>query len=96
MGPLFYEIVSIVGLFVQVLGLILFGVATGWFTLYMINQPEKNWQLQSIVYSVFLVFTALMVKYLTPGAIGAFLTGTAGAMIYWGLIKTRKKPEKKK
>jgi hypothetical protein len=92
----FYDVVGIVGLLVQVLGLFLFGVTTGWFTLYMINQPEKNWQLQSIVFSVFLVFTALLVKYLTPGAFGTFLTGAAGAMIYWGLIKTRKKPEKKK
>jgi hypothetical protein len=92
----FYDVVGIVGLLVQVLGLFLFGVTTGWFTLYMINQPEKNWQLQSIVFSVFLVFTALLVKYLNPGAFGTFLTGAAGAMIYWGLIKTRKKPEKKK
>ena len=92
----FYEVVGIIGLFVQVLGLVLFGVTSGWFTLYVINQPEKNWQLQSIIYSVFLVFTALMARYLTPGAFGAFLVGAAGAMIYWGLIKDREKPAKKK
>jgi hypothetical protein len=93
---IFYDVVGIVGLFVQVLGLVMFGVTTGWFTLYVINQPEKNWQLQSIIYSVFLVFTALMARYLTPGAFGAFLVGAAGAMIYWGLIKDREKPTKKK
>ena len=92
----FYEVLEIIGIFIQVLGLVLFGVATGWFTLHVIGQPEKNWQLQSIVYSVFLVFVALMVKHLTRGAIGAFLVGAAGAMIYWGLIKNREKPEKKK
>lgn len=92
----FYDVVGVIGLFVQVLGLILFGVTTGWFTLHVINQPEKNWQLQSIVFSVFLVFSALMVKYLTPGAFGAYLSGAAGAMIFFGLIKTREKPEKKK
>lgn len=92
----FYEILEIVGIFVQVLGLVLFGVAAGWFTLHVINQPEKNWQLQSIVYSVFLVFIALMVQHLTRGAVGAFLVGAAGAMIYWGLIKNREKSEKKK
>ena len=91
-----YEVIEIIGMFVQVLGLILFGVAAGWFTLHVISQPEKNWQLQSIVYSVFLIFVALMTKHLTPGALGAFLVGTAGAMIYWGLIKNREKPEKKK
>jgi len=92
----FYEVLEIVGMFIQVLGLILFGVVTGWFTLHVIGQPEKNWQMQSIVYSVSLVFVALMVKYLSRGAEGAFLIGAAGAMIYWGLIKNREKPPKKK
>ncbi|NQS91841.1 MAG: hypothetical protein HQ574_05470 [Chloroflexi bacterium] len=92
----FYDVVGVIGFFVQILGLVLFGVAAGWFTLNVINQADKTWQLQSIVYSVFLVFVALMVKYLTPGAFGALLTGLSGAMIYWGLIKNRVKPEKKK
>ncbi len=92
----FYDIVGVIGLFVQVLGLILFGVTTGWFTLHVFNQPEKNWQLQSIVFSVFLIFSVLMVRYLTPGAFGAYLAGAAGAMIFFGLLKTREKPEKKK
>ncbi len=92
----FYDVLEIIGMFMQVLGLILFGVTAGWFTLHVINQPEKNWQLQSIVYSVFLVFVSLMAKYLSRGALGAFLIGTAGAMIYWGLIKNREKPVKKK
>ena len=92
----FYEILEIVGMFIQMLGLVLFGVAAGWFTLHVISQAEKNWQLQSIVFSVFLVFVALLVKYLSRGAEGAFLVGAAGAMLYWGLIKNREKPEKKK
>ena len=92
----FYDIVDIIGLFVQVIGLLLFGVAAGWFTLKVIDQPEKNWQLQSIVYSVFLIFTSLLARYLTPGALGAFLVGAAGALLYWGLIQKREKPPKKK
>ena len=92
----FYQTIEILGLFVQVLGLVLFGVTVGWFTLHVINQPEKSWQLQSIAYSVFLVFIGLMVRYLNPGALGALLVGLSGAMIYWGLIKNRvKKPKKK-
>jgi hypothetical protein len=92
----FYDVIAIIGVFVQIFGLILFGVTSGWFTLYVINQPEKNWQLQGIVYGVFFVFISLMVKHLTPGAFGAYLTGTASALIYWGLIKNREKPVKKK
>ena len=96
MGPLFYEIVGLTGMFVQVVGLVLFGVTAGWFTLHVASQPEKNWQLLSIIYSVFLVFVSLLSRYLTPGAFGAFLIGAAGAMIYWGLVKNREKPPKKK
>jgi xanthine/uracil permease len=92
----FYDVIDVVGLFVQVLGLVLFGVAAGWFTLKVIDQPDKNWQLQSIVYSVFLIFVSLLARYVTPGAFGAFLVGAAGALIYWGLIKNREKPDKKK
>ena len=92
----FYQTIEILGLFVQILGLLLFGVTVGWFTLNVINQPDKTWQLQSIVYSVFLIFIGLMFRYLTPGALGAFLVGTAGALFYWGLFKNREKPTKKK
>jgi len=92
----FYDVIAIIGVFVQIFGLVLFGVTSGWFTLYVINQPEKTWQLQGIVYGVFFMFISLMVKYLTPGAFGAYLTGAAGALVYWGLIKNREKPEKKK
>jgi len=92
----FYQIIEIVGLIVQVLGLVLFGVTAGWFTLHIINQSDKSWQLQSIVYSVFLVFIGLMVRFLSPGSLGSLLVGLSGAMIYWGLIKDRVKTTKKK
>jgi hypothetical protein len=92
----FYDAIGILGFFVQLLGLVLFGIATGWFTLYMSNQPERTWQLQAIVYGVLFAFIALMVRFLTPGALGVFLTGTAGAMIFWGLIKNRQGSDKKK
>jgi MFS family permease len=96
MSPVFYEVISLIGILFQVIGMILFGVAAGWFTLHLINQPEKNWQMVSIVFSVFLVFIALMVRHLTRGAEGAFLIGAAGALIFWGIIKKREKTEKKK
>ena len=38
----FYQTIEILGLFVQILGLVLFGVTVGWFTLHVINQPEKS------------------------------------------------------
>ena len=92
----FYEVIEIVGMAVQFLGLILFGLAVGWFTISQTKGADQPWQLKSIVYSVFLVFVALMGNALTPGAFGSLLLGAAGALIFWGLIKDREKPAKKK
>ena len=87
---------SYIGLLIQVVGLLLFGVTSAWFVLFVIKQPEKNWQLQGIAYGVFFAFIAYILQYLTPGSYGAYLIGAAGGLLYWGLIKNREKPEKKK
>ncbi len=92
----FYDVVEILGMVVQFLGLLLFGVAAGWFTIYLAKGPDQPWQMKSIVYSVFLVFFALMGRSLTSGAFGSLLLGAAAALIFWGLVKDRDKPAKKK
>ena len=93
---LFYEIIEILGMVVQFLGLVLFGIAAGWFTIFLAKDADQPWQLKGIVYSVFLVFVALLGRSLTAGAFGSLLLGAAGAMIFWGLFKDREKPAKKK
>jgi hypothetical protein len=92
----FYQVIEILGMIVQFLGLVLFGVAAGWFTITLTKSADQTWQLKSIVYSVFLVFVAMMGGSLTAGAFGSLLLGAAGAIIFWGLIKDREKPAKKK
>jgi hypothetical protein len=92
----FNEVIGIVGMVVQFLGLIIFGIAVGWFTVSLAKGTDQPWQLKSIVYSVFLVFVALMGSALTPGAFGSLLLGAACAIIFWGMIKDREKPAKKK
>ena len=92
----FYEVIEILGMVVQFLGLILFGIAAGWFTINLAKGADQPWQLKSIVYSVFLIFIAMVGRFLTAGAFGSLLLGAAGAMIFWGLVKDREKPAKKK
>lgn len=92
----FYQVIEVLGMIVQFLGLVLFGVAAGWFTISLTKGADQPWQLKSIVYSVFLVFIALLGRSLTAGAFGSLLLGAAGAIIFWGLIKDREKPAKKK
>jgi hypothetical protein len=77
----------------QVLGMITFGVTTGWFTLYAFHSEEKTWQLQGLVFSVFLLFVALLARASSPGALGGFLLGAAAAFIFWGIIKGQKEEE---
>ena len=93
---IFYDAVEILGMIVEFFGLILFGIAAGWFTISLAKGADQPWQLKGIVYSVFLVFIALVGRTLTRGAFGSLLLGAAGAMIFWGLIKDREKPAKKK
>lgn len=84
------RILTLLGSAAQVVGLIVFGVTAGWFTLSAFNSEEKNWQLQGLVYSVFLLFVALLARAASPGALGGFLLGTAGAFIFWGIMKDQK------
>ena len=39
----FYEFVSYIGGFIRAISLLLFGIATGWFTLNAFRQPERKW-----------------------------------------------------
>ncbi|MEA2008822.1 MAG: hypothetical protein U9O54_06845 [Chloroflexota bacterium] len=81
------EFLAFLGMFGQVFGLIVFGVAAGWFTLYAFQQPERRWELQSVVFGVFFLFVALLARFSSPGAFGGFLLGVTGAFLYWGIFK---------
>jgi len=83
----FREILAFIGILGQTLGSIVFGVVTGWFTLFAFRQPERRWELQSVVFGVFFVFVALLAHLLSPGPFGGFLLGAAGAFLYWGIFK---------
>jgi len=87
------RILTLLGVVGQVVGLIVFGVTAGWFTLYAFNSEEKNWQLQGLVFSVYLLFVALLARAVSPGALGGFLLGAAGAFIFWGMIKDQKEQD---
>ncbi len=83
----FREVMAFLGIVGQTFGLIVFGAVAGWFTLFAFQQPERRWQLQSVVFGVFFVFVALLARFSSPGAFGGFLLGTAGAFLYWGIFK---------
>lgn len=85
----FERVLTLLGTFSQVLGLLVFGLTSGWFTLFAFRQPERKWQLQALVYGVYLVFVAAMARFTTPGGYGAFLIGATAAFLFWGVFKKK-------
>lgn len=83
----FIDFTSFIGGILRLLGLFVFGISTGWFTLYAFRRPEPKWQLQVSVFLGFLFFTALTLRFTSAGSAGAFVLGAGGALLYWGMGK---------
>jgi hypothetical protein len=81
---------TLVSYFVRFIGLLVFGVAIGWFTLYAYRELAQNWQLKIAVFLGFLAFSAALVRFESAGAEGAYVLGTGAAMLIWGLRQSNK------
>lgn len=81
----FYDVTALLGSLLRLAGLLVFGFAAGWFTLFAFRQPEKRWELQVAVFLGFLFFTAWLARFTSPGGIGAFGLGAGAALLVWGL-----------
>lgn len=84
----FFDIVSFLGVLLRLAGLLVFGVAAGWFTLFTFRQPEAKWQLQAAAYLGFVVLSALIIGLVDPGGAGAYALGAGIALMYRGNQKT--------
>ena len=87
------DVLRVLGLFAQSLGMLTFGIMAGWFTLKAFNGPERRWELQAIIFAVFFLFVALLAWHTTPGAMGAFLLGASGAFLFWGVLAKKRQEE---
>jgi hypothetical protein len=83
----FYDFVAFIGGIIRTLGLLVFGIAAGWFTLDAFHQPERKWQLQVAVFLGFFFFSALVIRFASPAGTGMFVLGAGGALLYWGMKK---------
>ena len=84
----FYDFVLFVAEMIQMFGLLVFGIAAGWFTIYaFVNRP---WQVQmATVLSAF--FLAAAITYsVTASSTGSFTIGFGGAILIWGLLGSKK------
>jgi hypothetical protein len=89
----FSNLLTFLGGSLRLVGLFVFGVSTGWFTLYAFRQPERKWQLQVAVFLGFMLFSALTLRFTSAGSAGAFVLGAGGALLYWGRVKDDKPEE---
>lgn len=87
------DILRVLGLIVRVFGALTFGFTGGWFTWKAFKVPQGSWQLKGVIYGVFFAFVALISRYMSPGALGAFFLGISGALVYWGMIVGEKGEE---
>ena len=85
----FRQVFGLFGYTLQTVGMLVFGLASGWFTMYAFKHPERRWQLQTAVFLGFFVFVALIVKFASPGSTGAYTLGAGVAIIIWGLLKSK-------
>lgn len=88
----FLDVIAFVGWIIRFFGLLVFGIAAGWFTLLAFKQPEGRWQLQIAVFLGIFAFTALLADYTSAAGLGAFALGLGGGLLYWG-TRGEKPPE---
>ena len=89
----FFDLLSFLGGILRLVGLLVFGVSAGWFTLYAFRQPERKWQLQISVFLGFMLFSVLTLRFTSAGSAGAFALGAGSALLYWGREKVEKPEE---
>jgi hypothetical protein len=83
----FFDLVSFLGSILRLVGLLVFGIAAGWFSLFGFRQPERRWELQAAVFLGFLLFSALTLRFASAGGAGAYALGAGCALLYYGMKK---------
>lgn len=84
----FNDLISFLGVLLRLAGLLVFGVAAGWFTLFTFRQPEGKWQLQAASYLGLVTLSALIFGLVSPGGAGAYALGAGITLLYLGNQKS--------
>ena len=85
-----------IGWGVRFLGMLVFGLMSGWLTMRTFSQAAKAWQVQAAAVIALLYLATIMVNSTHPGAAGAYTLGAGVGLFIWGLNKEKgSKPAKK-
>ncbi|NOY97986.1 MAG: hypothetical protein GXP40_02120 [Chloroflexi bacterium] len=91
MPPIVYDIFELLGVLVRLVGMLVFGLGVGWFTLEAFR--KEAWQLQIAVFLGFVGLAIAMTRFATAGALGMFGIGAGAALLLWGRSKKEEKEE---
>jgi F0F1-type ATP synthase assembly protein I len=87
----FYDFLTFISELIRLFGLLIFGIAAGWFTLHAFR--NRPWQLQIAVFLGFFALAAV-ISFSTPASgVGAFALGAGGALLFFGFRKETKEEE---
>jgi hypothetical protein len=96
MPPIIYELLNILGFAIRVGGMIVLGVAMGYFTIEFYRKGQQVWMLQIALFLGFIGLVIALSTFTSPGTLGAFALGAGGTLIYkLGFEKDEKKDEPK-
>ena len=87
------RILALISFFIRSFGLLVLGVGSGWFALMTFRKGKDNW-VQLISVCGFIALAAVIVRFQTPGAVGAYALGAGAGMLLWGLRSGEEEVEK--
>ncbi|HBX68563.1 MAG TPA: hypothetical protein DEH25_04055 [Chloroflexi bacterium] len=90
----FFDFLTFLSQLILLFGLLVFGVAAGWFTLYAFR--DRPWQLQIAVFLGFFLLVAALSFSTSASGVGAFTFGSGAALLFWGLKNTREPDDENK
>ncbi len=85
---IFLPLALMVGILLRTLGMLVFGVGAGWFTLTAVKMSDA-WQLSIAIYLGFFGLVGALTRFMgaSPGGLGAFVLGAGAALLLFGLRK---------
>jgi hypothetical protein len=90
----FVQVLELLGYFLRVVGLIVFGLGAGWLTAKVFHGEGFGWQLQVAAFLGLLGAFALVGHWIPGGgAVGGFGLGAGAGLLFWGMVGSRPKGE---
>ena len=87
-------IISFFGALLRLAGVLAFGVVSGWFAMYAIDQHKERWELLLGVFLGLLLFIGWFARAISAGALGVYLLGLSGGLLVWGILRLQDKQPK--